>query len=260
MLPNFMVIGTQRGGSSSLYKYLGAHPRVSPSLRKEVEFFNRWYHLGVDWYRAHFPLSLRSSLGQAAFRGPLQSFEATPQYLFDERAPARAARVVPDAKLIVMLRDPVERAFSHYKHSLRLGLEDRSFSRAIAEEPEEMNAERQRQEADPAYFSVRMARHSYVLRGRYAEQLERWFRFFPRDQFLVVSSEDFYGDTSAVFSQIVGFLDLPEWQPRTFHNFSFVPPQPTNHMPEQIRTLLREEFADPNQRLYELIGRDFGWQ
>ncbi len=195
----------------------------------------------------------------AASGRKLRTFEATPQCLFDERSPSRAAQLLPDVKLVVKLRDPDERAFSRFQHSVRLGLEDRSSAQAIDEEPEEMRMEREKVVADDGYFSTKMARHSYAARGRYAEQLERWFQVFDPEQFLIIASEDFYTETPQVFAEILDFLDLPSWRPREFHNFSYLRAKTATAMPAEDRQRLRDEFFSSN-RLYDLVGRDYGWQ
>jgi hypothetical protein len=112
-----LVVGAQRCGTSSLFKYLGAHPECGASIRKEARFFTEYYHEGTDWYRAHFPLSAGRPRRQIYF-------EATPDYLLDPRVPQRAKALLPeDFRIIALLRDPVERAYSHYWHNRRLGSE-----------------------------------------------------------------------------------------------------------------------------------------
>ena len=122
-LPAFMIIGTMRGGTSSLFKYLESHPDTAASLRKEVNYFTRYWEKGPDWYRAHFPITRRRL-----------AFEASPNYLFHPFAAIRAEETVPDAKLIVLLREPAARAAIHYDHMVRLGFERRSFTRALESE------------------------------------------------------------------------------------------------------------------------------
>src|SRR5262245_42743754 len=184
-LPDLLVIGAQRCGTSSLYRYLGRHPDVTPSLRKEVEYFSRRFDRGERWYRAHFALANgRSRL----------AFEATPDYLFHPFAAQRAAGVVPGARLVVMLREPIARAWSHYHHMVALGHEPLDFDAAVAAEPDRCAPDLRRLADDPYHDPVALLRYSYVARGRYAEQLSRWREHFPADRMLVVRSEDFFAD------------------------------------------------------------------
>ena len=118
-LPGLLVLGTQRGGTTSLYRWLADHPQVHPPLDKEIQFFSVEWSRGIDWYRCHFGPTGDGRL----------NYEASPYYLYHPCAPVRAASVVPKAKLIALLRDPVSRAWSHYHHNLRLGLESLTLRR-----------------------------------------------------------------------------------------------------------------------------------
>jgi hypothetical protein len=251
--PDLLVIGAQRGGTTSLFRWLGQHPDVVPSLRKEVDYFTRWYQLGPDWYRAHFPLRMR----RAAL-----TFEASPDYLLHPLAAIRARTLLPDVKLIVLLRDPVDRAFSHHQYFSRLGIEDLDFESAIDAEPERLAGETERLADDPFHPLDALNKFSYVTRGVYADQLERWLDQYPRDRLLVVCSEDLYGRPLETFAAIVAFAGLRPWSPPEFSNLSFGDRRPASEpapMSEQLRERLRERFREPNARLRRLLGVEFTW-
>jgi hypothetical protein len=252
-LPDFLVIGAQRAGTSSLYKYLGQHPSVVPSLRKEVGYFSRYYGRGVDWYRSHFPLRAWSSSRRRD--GGLRSFEATPDYLLHPLAAARSSALLPDARFIVLLRDPVARAWSHHQHMVRLGFEDLSFADAIAAEDERIAADLEAIASDPGHDPKAFLRYSYVARGRYAEQLERWFAAYPRDRFLLVPSARLYRDTADVYDEIVAFLGLPQWRPASFPNHSARAGSTDEPVPEPLRDVLLERFA-PDAAALRSMGID----
>lgn len=260
LLPDMLVIGGQRCGTSSLYKYLGRHPNVAPSLRKEIEYFSVDYTHGERWYRAHFPLRARRGLAGATGR-PLLTFEATPDYLFDPRAPGRVNSLIPDAKLIVMLREPAERAISHYHHNRRLGHEPLDLEDALRAEDDRVAGGLERAIADPTDRAVELRRFSYVGRGRYAEQLERWFAHFPAEQILAIRSEDLFGAPAATFDRILTFLGLPIWYPPEFRNYSYVNaidgdyPTP----PDSAMEYLAARFLEPNARLVDLLGEEYRW-
>ena len=246
-LPDALVIGAQRSGTSSLYRYLGGHPGVAPSFRKEVEFFSRYYARGVPWYRAHFELEAGRHL----------RFEATPDYLFHPLAPARAASVVPEARLVVLLRDPVARAWSHYQHMVDLGFETMSFDAAIDAEDSRCAADLAALASDPDHDAKALLRYSYVARGRYAEQLDRWLAVFPPDRLLVVRSEDFFRDTVTEFGRILDFLGLEAWTPAAFTNESRLQGRPSaTGLPAGSEARLRDVFAEPNRLLVDLLGPD----
>ncbi len=258
-LPDFLVIGAMRGGTSSLYKYLAQHPEVSASLRKEVEYFTRHFDRSELWYRSHFGLAFRRRLARSRGRG-LQFFEASPYYLFEPRCPARVHDRLPGVRLIALLRDPVDRAFSDYQHMVRLGFEKLSFEEALAAEPERTASEVARMWEDPDYFSKDHHHFSYFERGRYAPQLERWLEHFPREQLLVLESADLYQDPVGLLHGIEDFLGLTRWVPDRFRNYSYVgePPERSSIDPA-LRKLLREGYAADDAALAELLGRTPSW-
>lgn len=258
--PDFLVIGAQRSGTSSLYKWLSRHPNVAPSLRKEVEYFSVDFLRGERWYRAHFPVALRRKL--ASFRGRAwKTFEATPDYLFDPRAPQRVAEALPNAKLIVLLRDPIDRAVSHYHHSVRNNLEDLPLEEALRREVERLEPEWSRIARDPGYRALPFRRFSYVARSRYAEQLERWRSFFPESQMLVMRSEDLFADPSGNFATVLRFLDLPPWEPPEFRNYSYTNALDGNYdRPDQaVQAFLDDALGGSAADLEKLLGTSFIW-
>jgi hypothetical protein len=164
---------------------------------------------------------------------------------------------VPDAKLIVLVRDPVERALSHYHHEVALGREPLSFEDAIEAEPERTRGEEERLAREPGYFSHAWWDYTYLARGRYAEQLERWLAVFPREQLLVVPSDELADEPEETYGRVLEFLAAPAHQ---LDSYPRVYEQSYAEMRSETRRRLAEHFAEPNRRLYELLGRDFGWQ
>lgn len=245
-LPSGLVIGAQRCGTSSLYRYLSDHPAVASPLRKEIEYFSRAYGRGESWYRAHF-----------TFRPSRRfSFEATPDYLLHPLVPARVASMLPDVRCVVLLRDPVARAYSHYRHMVRLGYETLDFDDALAVEEQRIQPDLDRLADEPLHDPKMLLRYSYVARGLYAEQLARWFEHLPRDRFLVIRSEDFYADTPLWFGKITQFLGLPDWQPTGFRNVSATA---AAEMPDATRKALAELFRIPNEDLATLLDLPTPW-
>lgn len=260
VLPDFLVLGAQRCGTSSLYKYLGRHPQIAPSLRKEVGYFSASYGEDVSWYLAHFPVAIRRQLMQRVGH-QLLAFEATPDYLLHPLAPVRVKTLLPDAKFVVLLRDPVERAFSHYLHMQRLGFEARTFEEAIESESETIAADLAQIHLDVGHNPKRFHRYSYLARGRYVEQLERWMGHFPRSRFLILDSAKLYSEPRATYQEILRFLELPAWAPGEFSNHSYVgtPAPSATAMEPRVGQLLAEQFGEANQGLAALAGRDFPW-
>jgi Sulfotransferase domain len=245
-LPDFLILGAQKAGTTALYAYLRWHPGITGPSWKEVSFFDRHYLRGVAWYRGHFPLRPRGRLVG----------EASPAYLFHPLAPERALATVPEARLIALLRDPVDRALSHYHHEVALGREPLSFEDAIDAEPERTRGEEERLIREPGYFSHAWWDHAYLARGLYALQLERWLAVFPSEQLVVIPSEELAADPAGTYRRVLDFLgaaphDLPDY-PRVYE-------QEYAEIEPETRRRLAEHFAEPNRRLYELLGRDFGW-
>ena len=256
-LPDFIILGAQKGGTTSLEAYLREHPDVLPCASKEVHYFDgRRYRWGEAWYRRQFmnPADLRSI---RRFRGRrLMGGEATPYYLYHPQVPDRIARLTPQAKLIALLRDPVARAYSQYQHNVRLEKEPLSFAEALAREDVIVPPAHAQMQADPTYRSEAHHRYSYKLRGCYAEQIERYYRHFPRDQLLIVKSEDLFARPQETYDEILEFLGLPAFElPSTAARNAGGYAE--GAIPEE--DALRQYFEPHNRQLYSLIGRDMGW-
>jgi Sulfotransferase domain len=248
-LPDFLILGAQKAGTTALYAYLRRHPHITGPSWKEVSFFDRHYLRGEAWYRGNFPNVLRS-------RGDLVG-EASPSYLFHPFAPSRVAGLVPEAKLVALVRNPIDRALSHYHHEVALGREPLPFEDALAAEDERLRGEEERLAAGPGYFSHAWWNYTYKARGRYAEQLARWLEVFPRERLLVLPSEDLLDEPEQAHARVLDFLGAEPHRldayPRVFER-EYAPMSP------KTRASLAAEFEEPNRRLYELLGRDLGWR
>ena len=251
-LPDFVVIGAQKCGTTTFYQTLIKNPYVGRSAKKEVHFFDHSFDKGLGWYRAHFPAPELKD-GQRTITG-----EASPYYLAHSLAPERASKVIPQAKLIALLRNPVDRAYSHYQHAVRFGRDPLSFEDAMEVEEERMREERERILAEQGFIPAIPGRRSYLARGVYVDQLLEWSKFFDRDQLLVLKAEDYFTDLPGTMKTVLDFLGLPDWEPEE-------PPKVKNQggyqerMKPETREKLQAYFEPHNRRLYEYLGRDFGW-
>lgn len=259
--PDFVVIGAKRGGTTSFYNYLLQHPGIAPLFPgrqriKGVHYFDSGYARGERWYRSHFPLAIGSRhLARPWISHPLAG-EASPYYLFHPLAAERLARQVPDVRLLVVLRDPVERAYSHYKERVRNGGESLSFEAAIEAEPGRLRGEAERIKAEPGYLSYEHENHSYLAQGRYLDMLPRWFGLLGRGQFFIAASEDFYADPELVANQAWSFLGLPPARLTSRKRFNY---HPAPDLAQATRQRLSDDFAAHNLGLERLLGRELPW-
>jgi len=258
--PELLVVGAKRGGTTSLWRYLDSHPGMLATFPraehvKGTYFFDEGWSRGEDWYRSHFATTWTRHRVGNRLGYPPATFEASPYYLFHPHAPSRAHQVVPNALIVAVLRDPVERAFSHWKER-RHHTEDLSFEDALAAEPERTAGVEAALLADPSLVSLAHRHQTYVAQGRYAPMLERWFAAYGRDQVLVTAAEDFYADPQAFCDQITDRLGLPRHDlgdPEPFNS------EPSADMDATVRARLRAELAPDIAAVEDLLGRTLPW-
>ncbi|WP_291323737.1 sulfotransferase domain-containing protein [Desulfonatronospira sp.] len=255
LLPDFIIIGAQKSGTTSLFHYLTLHPQVKPSFTKEVHFFDGGkkpeidtFAKGPSWYRAHFPLYTQK--GRGFITG-----EASPLYIFNPLAPQRIFNLVPEVKLIALLRNPVERAISHYFHEKRKGREQLPALEAFQSEKSRIEAALGQHD----YKSLNFIHHTYLKRGLYAEQLERYLQLFDKQQLLLIKSEDFFNSPGEALAKTCGFLNINDK-----HHFSNLTPRNIGHnkhsIDNPVREYLMQYYLPHNQRLCNLLGQNFTWE
>ncbi|MCF8112202.1 MAG: sulfotransferase domain-containing protein [Desulfobacteraceae bacterium] len=250
-LPHFLVIGAQKSGTTSLYNCLIQHPEIRPGLVKEVHYFDGGlnpevdtYKKGAFWYRANFPLK-----GNGCITG-----EASPIYIFHPLVPGRIFELVPRVKLIALLRNPAERAISHFFHEKKKGREELPMLEAFKREEERLLPIIERQDYKNKIFKNK----SYKTRGLYRQQLDRFLKYFSRKQILIISSEDFFNNTSSVLKKIFQFLEI-----EPAGNIFDLAPKNIGHnrvdAGKEVYDYLNDYFALPNRQLADLTGYDPGW-
>jgi hypothetical protein len=270
--PDWVILGAPRAGTTTLASWLGRHPQGFVPPAKEVSYFDLHYDRGQAWYDAQFA---------AAASGQLLG-DATPAYLYSDKALDRLAADAPAARLIVILREPAERVWSHWVYNRALGLEPRSFSKAIA-------AERR----DPTNAPWRLP-IGYLGCSRYARRLESVAGRFDREQLLVLFFDDLRSDPAAVFGSACRHLGIEGLPPpdTSSHNAGRLPrsallqhalmrmhagswpgglgprlarlntrPGGAPPMPVHVAADLKSEFVDDNRQLVRWLGRDLppGW-
>lgn len=248
-MPNFIVIGTRKAGTTALFNYLGKHPDVVLPFRKEIKFFGCNFFRGTGWYRSFFPRRGKLKKGQ-------MTGEASPYYILHPLAAERIKETLPEVKLIAMLRNPIDRAYSNYQLNVTNRIEHLSFEKALENEKYRLEGEIERILGNENYPMRKHMNLSYLEQGRYVEQLERWFGHFDIEQILLIKSEEFFENTPRVYKQVLEYIGLREWDVPVYMN-----PNPGKYggMTPKTRAELAAYFRPYNERLYELVGRDFGW-
>jgi hypothetical protein len=258
MTPDFLIIGGQRCGTTSMYKTLREHPAVLPAaLHKGVHYFDTSYDRGMAWYRGHFPRTATAARVERRTGTRPVTFESSPYYMFHPLAADRIARDLPGVKVVILLRDPVERAYSAHAHELARGFETEDFETALALEDSRLAGEVERILAEPGYTSHSHQHHAYLQRGRYVEHLERLEAIFGRDRMHVVDSHRFFTDPESVYDATLEFLGLPHTGYPVFERHNARPRSP---LPEDLRRRLDEHFAPYDDRLATWLGRPVSWR
>jgi hypothetical protein len=257
LLPNFLIIGAQKSGTTTLYKYLNKHPNVHRSWFKEVHFFDRYYKKGVNWYKSHFPLKIYKNMIVKFSAKAFITGEASPDYLFYSHVPKKVYSIIPKVKLIVLLRNPIDRAFSHYNHEFLRQREYLTFDKAIRLEKKRIKLEKAKVLENNTNYSFIYDHFTYCTRGIYANQLYNWKRIFPTKQIFIINSEKFFKKPQKIYSKILEFLCLPEH--KLIYQKKFNVGKYKSKLDKKLREELIEFYKPHNQRLFNMIGERYDW-
>ncbi|MCB0401870.1 MAG: sulfotransferase domain-containing protein [Flavobacteriales bacterium] len=250
-LPSVLLIGAQKAGTTSLFSHLIKHPQICAPVSKEIFFFNDQnnYQKGLNWYRAHFPL--KSTLEDSKI-----TLDGSANYFESKDAPARIKKDLPGAKLILLLRNPVDRAYSHYKMAVELGFEKLSFQDALAAENDRLKTSR---EHDVALYG-----HDYVFqklgyrsKGVYIDFLTHWLKHFPLNSIKIIDSRTLHTHTEEVYGQVLDYIGLSPFTPG---HFEVLKKSTAEKMPDSVRRELHDFYEPHNEALFKLIGKSFLWQ
>ena len=257
VLPDFLIIGAQKCGTTSLYEYLIQHPDIYAATTKEVGYFDRYYQKGLPWYRSQFPSAFRKWYVRLTLGRTFLTGEASTGYILNPHALKRISKIVPKAKLILMLRNPVDRAYSHYQHTLRMKRESLSFEEAAKKEPERIGDTWKRMLEDENYYNLDIARYAYLKTGLYIDQVRLLMRFFSPDQVMIIKNENFDADPSGVVRQTLEFLGVQIQEPLDYsrHNTGEY-----RDMDASVRKNLIDYFRPYNQQLYQFLGVNLDWE
>ncbi len=209
VMPDFLITGGQRCGTSSLYYYLTEQHGISSAATKEVHYFDDFYMKGINWYQAQFPTSMHKYYVEHIRKHHFLTGEASPYYIFHPHAPRRISAVLPNIKLILLLRNPIDRAYSQHWLEVKGRYETLSFEEAIKYEQDRIAGEHEKMLSDENYHSFKHRRFTYLTRGIYIDQIEYWMNYFSKEQFLFLKTEDLYTNPASIVRQTLEFLGVP---------------------------------------------------
>ena len=253
VLPDFLVIGAKRCGTTSLFYHLPEHPCISKSPYDNMGFFNENFHLGVNWYRSFFPTTFTRNKIKSKF-GNFLSFDVTTRYMEEESTANNVYQTKPNMKIIVILRNPIDRAYSQYHLNVREKVERRSFEDVIKEDMDRLDKESSEHHEIKPKFSAE--ENNYLKKGLYALQLRHWLKIFPRENILIISTEEFESNQQIIYNKIFKFLNISQFEVKNTEKMEKgnYPP-----MKSETRNLLLDYFRPYNRELFELINMEFYW-
>jgi hypothetical protein len=258
VLPDFLIVGVVKGGTTSFFWNLCQHAQVQAPFLKEINYFNQRYDKGLNWYRAHFPLGpiLSGRVTNNFITG-----EATVRYLYSSYVPERVASVMPSAKILMLLRNPIDRAYSQFQMSVREGHELRTMEE-VAQTELAFLEEHPIREAlyDDWVYAHGYGSKFHLRRGIYIEFIEHWHRFFPKDQFLILKSEDYFENPVPTLEKAVSFLGLAGGGGHLTSSLRKLNVGNYDTLDIEVRAMLGEFYRPYNQELYEFLGVDYGWE
>ena len=253
VIPDFLVIGAKRCGTTSLYQHLPEHPCISKSPYDNMGFFNDNFHLGVNWYKSFFPTTFTRNKIKSKF-GDFLAFDVTTKYMEEESTANNVYQTKPNMKIIIILRNPVDRAYSQYHLSVRQAAERRSFEDVVEENMNRLNKESHEHHEIKPRFSAK--EDNYLKKGLYALQLRYWLKIFPRENILIVSTEEFENNQQIIYNKIFEFLNISKFEVKNTKKM-----EKGNYLPmkSETRNLLLDYFRPHNHELFELINMEFDW-
>lgn len=245
--PDFLVIGGKRCGTTTLFEFLKQHPMISSSPFDHMGFFDDNYKLGMNYYKSFFPFKTKKNLQNL-------DYDVTTSYLTNHKVPERISRYLPHVKIIVILRNPTSRAWSDY-NSTKVNLSNiASFEEIIDYEIEKLNNFKKTKfvKDSPKIQNE----FNFLEKGIYVDYLKTWFSYFPRENFLILSTEEFAKDENLIFQKIFNFLNIPNFEIKNLRRMS---KGDYNEIELLIKSKLDIFFKSKNIELFELLKLKFDW-
>ena len=263
ILPDFLIIGAQKSGTTTLYYNLIKHPYIKPPFTKEIKFFTRKFKFAINWYRGFFPSKAYKFIIKKFNKKGFITGESTPHYIIYPHTPKRIYSILPNVKLIILVRNPVYRTFSHYHHTLRNGsrggIENLSFEMAISKEEKRLSGEFEKMIEDENYYSYNYWVFSYLKRSIYIDQINSWLKYFTKKQILIIKTEDLHDKPKETLKEVFSFLNIPNYK-INFKSFNVANYHNSHKINEKTKEYLIKYFKPHNQCLYEFLGKNLNWE
>ena len=268
--PDFMIIGAEKCGTTSLYHYLRQHPDVLSPIEKEIDFFDMEYENGIDWYLAHFPSVTQSRSSQpksgssnlfastdSANKRQWLTGETSANYLYSDVAPKRVFQHFPHLKLAVVLRNPIDRTVSRYNMMVRNGAEKRSLNAAVTKEIDIIQSAIAQSDDEQSIPWPVLNRCRHVGNSLYYYHLKRWLDCFTAKQLLVLRSEDLFSTPKQTLAHLYQSFGLKPYAEESYpkHNSGQYTP-----IDDNTRQILSAFFTPHTHKLETLLGRSFDWE
>jgi hypothetical protein len=248
-LPNFLVIGVKRCGTTTLFEQLSEHPCIEKSAHDNLGFFNNNFELGLNWYKSHFTTNFKKKQIIKKY-GKFATYDVTSSYIQYEKTATNISKTLPNIKLILILRNPTSRAYSEYNQNIIDEDESRGFEKLIKEEILQMENEQNNK------LKFSLDKINLIKKGIYINQILPWLEIFPKNQILIISTEEFGNKTNETYNKIFKFLELPKYEIRNKQRY-----RKGNYkkMSNETRELLDHFYEKYNNELFQKIGQKFEW-
>ncbi len=248
-LPNFIIIGVKRCGTTTLYEQLSEHPCIEKSAHDNLGFFNNNFELGLNWYRSHFVTNSKKRNIKKKY-GKFATYDVTSSYIQNKQTAKNIFKTLPNVKLILILRNPSDRAYSEYKQNIIDENESRDFEELIKKEIKEI------ENTSNENLKFSSEKINLIKKGIYIIQILPWLKIFPREQILIISTEEFGEKTDEIYNKIFRFLELPEYKIKNKQRYR---KGTYEKMSDEARKILDNFYKQYNNELFQKIGKNFEW-
>ena len=248
-LPDFLVIGGKRCGTTTLFEFLRQHQMIAEPVIDHMGFFDDNYSIGINYYKSFFPIKTEETAKKL-------DYDVTTSYLTSPFVAERVAKEIPNVKIIVLLRNPTSRAWSDYNASQKKDASEEEFQTYIYDYLQELEASDFEEKVSKNDYNMSEPFSNFIKKGLYAVYLKKWLKLFPRKNFLFISTESFSKDENKVFKQIFDFLGLSNFE---IHKLQRMSKGNYEKLNPKIKNKLDLFFASHNDELFKLINEKYDW-